>query len=227
MEYRVPTAIRRVSPLAVESRFVASPKMRAALTPASPINATMSRALELNTSRLRLRPWQEADKEPFARLNADPEVMRFFPATQSREQSDRSIAVWQEELEQRGWSNWAVERVVDGRFIGFVGLTVPRRVLPFTPCVEIGYRLAKEFWGLGFATEAGREVLRYGFETLELSEVVSFTAKLNLPSQAVMARLGMTDSREDFDHPALPEGSPLRRHCLYRLSRQAWSCRIE
>ena len=119
-------------------------------------------------------------------------------------------------------AKWAVERIADGRLIGFVGLTVPRRALPFTPCVEVGYRLAKEYWGQGFATEAAREALRHGFETLRLSEVVSFTAKLNLPSQAVMKRLGLVDAREDFEHPALPEGSPLRPHCLYRLSRQRW-----
>lgn len=182
----------------------------------------MPHPTQLMTPRLRLRQWRDADREPFARLNADPQVMRFFAATQTREQSDRSIAVWTEELEQRGWSNWAVERIDDGRFIGFVGLTVPRRVLPFTPCVEVGYRLAKEAWGQGFATEAGREALRYGFEALGLAEVVSFTAKLNVPSQGVMQRLGLVDANEDFEHPGLPVGSALRPHCLYRLSRQRW-----
>jgi RimJ/RimL family protein N-acetyltransferase len=182
----------------------------------------MSRAVELSTSRLRLRQWQESDKETFAQLNADPEVMRFFPGTQTREQSDRSIAIWAAELEERGWSNWAVEQVSDSSFIGFVGLSVPKRALPFMPCVEIGYRLAKEHWGKGFATEAGKEALRFGFEKLQLTEVVSFTAKLNLPSQAVMQRLGMLNANEDFEHPALPEGSPLRPHCLYRLRRESW-----
>lgn len=183
----------------------------------------MSRAVELATPRLRLRQWQERDKPHFARLNADPEVMRFFPGTQTREQSDRSIAVWAAELDQRGWSNWAVEQVSDGAFIGFVGLTVPKRALPFMPCVEIGYRLARPYWGRGLATEAGRAVLRFGFEQLALPEVVSFTARLNLPSQAVMRRLGMLDAGEDFEHPALAEGSPLRVHCLYRLSRERWA----
>ena len=183
----------------------------------------MSRAVELITPRLRLRQWQESDSPEFARLNADPEVMRFFPSTQTREQSDRSIALWASELDERGWSNWAVEQRSDGAFIGFVGLTIPRRALPFMPCVEIGYRLAKQHWGRGFATEAGREALRFGFEELALPEVVSFTAKLNLPSQAVMQRLGMLDAGEDFEHPALPDGSPLRPHCLYRLSRERWS----
>ncbi len=179
-------------------------------------------AAELRTPRLRLRPWHNADRAPFARPNADPQVMRFFPSTQGAEQSDRSIAVWTQELDERGFSNWAVERVDNGCFIGFVGLTVPRRALPFMPCVELGYRLAREHWGQGFATEAGREALRFGFEVLRLDEIVSFTAALNLPSQAVMQRLGMvTDPRDNFDHPALPEGSPLRPHVLYRLSRPA------
>lgn len=182
----------------------------------------MSGAVELITPRLRLRQWREADKPEFALLNADPEVMRFFPSTQTREQSDRSIAVWEAELDERGWGNWAVEQVSDGAFIGFVGLSVPRRALPFMPCVEIGYRLSRQHWGKGFATEAGREALRFGFEELKLPEVVSFTAKLNVLSQAVMQRLGMLNANEDFDHPALPEDSPLRPHCLYRLSRERW-----
>ena len=126
------------------------------------------------------------------------------------------------ELDERGWSNWAVEQVSDGASIGFVGLNVPWRALPFMPCVEIGYRLSRQHWGKGFATEAGREALRFGFEELKWPEVVSFTAKLNVPSQAVMQRLGMPNANEDFDHPALPEYSPLRPHCLYRLSRERW-----
>lgn len=182
----------------------------------------MSRAVELSTPRLRLRQWQESDRPAFAGLNADPEVMRYFPGTQTREQSDRSIDLWAAELDERGWSNWAVEQRADGAFVGFVGLTVPRRALPFMPCVEIGYRLARPCWGRGLATEAGREVLRFAFEDLALPEVVSFTARLNLPSQAVMQRLGLRDAHEDFEHPALPEGSPLRLHCLYRLSRERW-----
>ena len=183
----------------------------------------MTRAARLHTARLRLRQWEDADRLPFAQMNADPEVMRFFPGTQTQEQSDRSIAAWSAELDERGWSNWAVEQVGDGAFIGFVGLSVPKRQLPFMPCVEIGYRLARPYWGKGYATEAGREVLRFGFQHLELAEIVSFTARLNLPSQAVMLRLGMRDAHEDFEHPAVPEGSPLRPHCLYRLSRQDWA----
>lgn len=179
--------------------------------------------VELLTPRLRLRQWQPRDLAPYAALNADPEVMRFFPATQSLEQSERSIALWSAELDERGWSNWAVERRADGVFIGFVGLGVPRRALPFMPCVELGYRLARAHWHQGYATEAGREALRFAFQDLQLPEVVAFTAKLNLPSQAVMQRLGMVDAQEDFEHPGVPEGSPLRPHCLYRLSRARWA----
>jgi RimJ/RimL family protein N-acetyltransferase len=183
----------------------------------------VSRPTELLTPRLRLRPWQADDHTPFAQLNADPEVMRFFPGTQSREQSEHSIALWSAELAERGWGHWAVERRADRAFLGFTGLNVPRRALPFMPCVELGYRLARAHWGQGYATEAGRAALAFGFEQLGLDEVVSFTARLNHPSQAVMRRLGLVDAHEDFEHPALPEGHPLRPHVLYRLSRARWA----
>lgn len=179
--------------------------------------------IEIDTERLRLRQWRESDREPFAAMNADAEVMRYLPATQSREASDRSVDVWQAELADRGWSNWAVERKASGEFIGFIGLTVPRRALPFMPCVEIGWRLARAHWRNGYASEGARAALRFGFEQLQLAEIVSFTALVNLPSRAVMERIGMVDAHEDFDHPAVPEDSELRRHCLYRLSRQRWA----
>ena len=180
--------------------------------------------IEVATPRLCLRQWRDADRAPFAALNADPAVMRYFAGVIGREASDRSIDVWRAELAERGWSNWAVERVRTGEFIGFVGLSVPRRAeLPFMPCVEVGWRLARAFWRHGYATEAARAALRVGFERLGLPEIVSFTSLINLPSRAVMERIGMIDSGEDFDHPALPEGSELRRHCLYRISRERWS----
>lgn len=177
---------------------------------------------EIRTPRLFLRQWREADRQPCAAINADPDVMRFFPSTQTAESSSRSVDTWAEEIEQRGWSNWAVEVTESGRFAGFIGLTVPRRALPFMPCVEVGYRLAKEHWGHGFASEGARAALDFAFERLHLQEVVSFTALLNLPSQAVMKRIGMLDANEDFDHPAVPQASPLKRHCLYRIDRQRW-----
>lgn len=182
----------------------------------------MPQPIEITTPRLILRQWRDSDRAPFAAMNADPDVMRFFPALQSREASDRSIDVWTAELQDRGWSNWAVELQNSGAFIGFIGLSIPKRPLPFMPCVEIGYRLAKEFWHQGYATEGGKAALDVAFTRLALPEIVSFTAILNLPSQAVMSRLGMLNSHEDFDHPAVPEGHPLRRHCLYKITRERW-----
>jgi RimJ/RimL family protein N-acetyltransferase len=185
----------------------------------------MARPFEFETERLRLRQWRPSDREPFAAMNADAEVMRFFPAVQSRDASDRSIDLWQSELLARGWSNWAVELKTMDEFIGFIGLGVPRRALPFMPCVEIGWRLARAHWRKGYATEGARAALKMGFEQLRLREIVSFTSVLNLPSRAVMERIGMVDSGEDFEHPAVPEGHPLRLHCLYRLTRERWTGR--
>jgi RimJ/RimL family protein N-acetyltransferase len=177
--------------------------------------------IEFATARLRLRQWRDSDREPFAAMNADPQVMRYFAGVLPREASLRSIDVWQAELAERGWSNWAVENAASGEFIGFVGLSVPRRALPFMPCVEIGWRLAHAHWGQGLATEAAQGALKVGFEQIGLAEIVSFTSLINRPSRAVMERIGMHDSGEDFDHPALPEGHPLRRHCLYKIRRPA------
>jgi RimJ/RimL family protein N-acetyltransferase len=179
--------------------------------------------IEFNTSRLRLRPWRESDREPFAAMNADPAVMEFFPSLQSRASSDASIDAWQCQFADQGWSNWAAELIESGEFIGFVGLSVPRRALPCSPCVEIGWRLARPFWGRGLATEAARGALRIGFERLSLAEIVSFTAVGNLRSRAVMERIGMRNTNQDFEHPGVPEGHALRLHCLYRVSRSQWS----
>ncbi|MBS0450828.1 MAG: GNAT family N-acetyltransferase [Proteobacteria bacterium] len=184
---------------------------------------TLAAPAELCTQRLNLRTWRDADRDAFAALNADPQVMEFFASTLSRSASDASIDAWQLQFAQRGWSNWAVEIKATGQFIGFVGLSVPVRVLPFTPCVEVGWRLARSAWGQGYATEGAREALRFGFVTLGLAEIVSFTAVVNARSRAVMERIGMSrDAHEDFEHPAVPPGSPLRRHCLYRLSQRQW-----
>ncbi len=182
----------------------------------------MAAVIEFDTPRLRLRAWRDADRAPFAAMNADPDVMAFFPALQGREASDASIDTWQAQFASQGWSNWAAALRDTGEFIGFVGLSVPRRVLPCSPCVEIGWRLARAFWGRGLATEAARGAVRVGFEDLGLDEIVSFTALANRRSRAVMERLGMRDAHEDFDHPGVPEGHALRRHCLYRLARADW-----
>jgi RimJ/RimL family protein N-acetyltransferase len=178
--------------------------------------------VEFETPRLRLRQWRESDREPFAAMNADPAVMEFFPSLQGRASSDAGIDSWQSQFASQGWSNWAAELIESGQFIGFVGLSVPRRVLPFSPCVELGWRLARAHWGRGFATEAAGGVLRVAFERLALAEIVSFTAVGNQRSRAVMERIGMLNSNQDFEHPGVPEGHPLRLHCLYRIARSQW-----
>jgi len=177
---------------------------------------------ELHTARLRMRRWLESDREPFAAMNADPAVMEFFPSVLARADSDASIDAWEDQFAAHGWSNWAVETLSSGEFIGFVGLSVPRRQLPFSPCVEIGWRLAARFWGQGFATEAAQAALAAGFERIGLSEIVSFTAVTNVRSRAVMKRLRLRNAHSDFEHPALPEGHRLRLHCLYRITSAEW-----
>ncbi|WP_041244806.1 GNAT family N-acetyltransferase [Gloeobacter kilaueensis] len=179
----------------------------------------MGPILKLVTERLILRAWRESDLAPFADLNADPQVMEYLPGRLDRQASDAMAGRIREQFAQRGFGLWAVE--VPGRadFIGYVGLSVPRFSAPFTPCVEVGWRLAFDYWGQGYATEAARAALACGFERLGLSEIVSFTVPANRRSRRVMERLGMNHSEaDDFDHPLLPSGHPLRRHVLYRLS---------
>jgi len=177
---------------------------------------------ELRTERLRLRSWLSADREPFAALNADPAVMEYLPAPLSRSESDLFAARIEAHVERHGFGLWAVEIPGVAPFAGFVGLSVPGFVAHFTPCVEIGWRLAAAHWGRGYATEAARAVLAFGFETLQLDEIVSFTVPGNVRSRHVMEKIGMTrDPADDFDHPSLPEEHPLRQHVLYRARRPA------
>lgn len=176
----------------------------------------------METARLRLRQWRAADRAPFAALNADPRVMEHFPARLDVAASDAMVERCQALIRERGWGLWAVEIKESARFIGFVGLNIPTVDLPFSPCVEIGWRLAVGAWGKGYATEAARAALRVGFEQLALSEIVAFTALPNTPSQAVMQRLDMQRWPKTFMHPSVPEGNPLREHCLYRLPSGQW-----
>lgn len=199
---------------------------------------------DIRTPRLLLRQWRDGDLEPFAAMNADLEVMRYFPAPLGRLESDAFAGRIRAQLTS-GWGLWAVAvreagHPLHGRFIGFTGLVWQDFPAAFTPALEIGWRLARHAWGQGFATEAARAVLDVAFseyaeggggdgrgDGLGADEVVSMTAVDNLPSRAVMERLGMTrDPSDDFDHPRVPEGSPLRRHVLYRLRpehhRAAW-----
>lgn len=174
----------------------------------------------LETPRLVLREWRAEDSEPFARLNADPVVMEFMPAPLSREESDRFVDRIVANLREQGFGLYAAEHRADAKFVGFIGLATPSFEAHFTPCVEIGWRLAAPYWSQGLATEGARAVVRYAFETLQLPELVSFTTVENLRSRRVMEKLGMArDPSEDFDHPRLADGHPLRRHVLYRLRR--------
>lgn len=178
---------------------------------------------ELRTSRLLLRPWRDADRAPFARMNADPLVMEHFPATLTPGESDALVDGIRAHFDRHGYGLWAVEIPGVTPFAGFVGLSVPAFTAPFTPCVEIAWRLASAQWGAGYATEGGRAVLDAAFGPLDLAAVVSFTVPANEASRRVMERLGLRhDWRDDFDHPLLPAGHPLRRHVLYRMRREWW-----
>jgi RimJ/RimL family protein N-acetyltransferase len=182
----------------------------------------MAQMSDMQTDRLTLRRWSDADREPFAKINSDPVVMEFYPAPLSVAESNAMVDRIQAHFVQHGFGPWAAELREPGEFIGYVGLAVPRFVAAFTPCVEIGWRLAAEHWSKGLATEGARAVVRHAFEVLSLPEIVSFTVPANVRSRRVMDKLGMThDPREDFDHPLLVEGHPLRRHVLYRLTRRA------
>ena len=178
-------------------------------------------AAALTTDRLILRRWRDSDRGPFAGLNADPEVMRHFVRPLSRAESDAMVDRIETRFEERGYGLWAVERREDGAFLGFTGLAHQSFEAHFTPCVEIGWRLAVFAWGHGYATEAAREALRFGFVEATLAEIVSFTSSGNAASIRVMERLGMhRDPSDDFDYPNVPIDHPLRRHVLYRLTKQ-------
>jgi RimJ/RimL family protein N-acetyltransferase len=175
---------------------------------------------ELQTARLRLRRWRPTDAEPFAAMNADPRVMEYFPKLLTCEESDTLIARIEERFERSGFGLWAVEVIETSQFAGFIGLSVPHFEAHFTPCTEIGWRLAAKVWGRGLATEGARAVVDFGFESLGLDQIVSFTTVANIRSRRVMEKLGMThDPADDFAHPLLPAGHPLERHVLYRINR--------
>ncbi len=179
--------------------------------------------MNLSTERLILRAWRESDRSEFARLNDDPVVMEHMPSRLTRDESDAMAVRIEQHIANHGWGLWAVEVKGGAPFIGYVGLAVPRFQAHFLPAVEIGWRLAQEHWGRGYATEAARASLRHAFEKLNLQQIVSFTVPLNRRSIGVMERIGMTrDPGGDFEHPNLAAGHPLRSHVLYRMSRSAW-----
>jgi RimJ/RimL family protein N-acetyltransferase len=179
--------------------------------------------VELRTERLVLRPWRDEDLGAFAALNADPRVMEFFPKTYTAEESAEGMARIRGHFATHGFGLWALQPLEGGPIIGMAGLAVPHFQAAFTPCVEVGWRLAFDHWGYGYATEAARASMAFGFRRLHLSEIVSFTTVHNLRSRRVMERLGMSRTPDDdFMHPGIPDGHPLRAHVLYRLPRAAF-----
>jgi ribosomal-protein-alanine N-acetyltransferase len=180
----------------------------------------------LLTERLILRRWRDADRAPFAAINADPEVMAYLPAMPSREASDAMVDRITAGLDEHGFGLWALVVRQTGELAGFSGLVWQTFEAHFTPAVEIGWRLARSAWGHGYATEAASAALDHGFGPAGLDEIVSMTTVTNVRSQAVMRRLGMTrDPRDDFEHPRLAAGDPLRPHVLHRLRAATWRAR--
>jgi len=179
--------------------------------------------IEKETSRLKLRQWLNSDSPIFATMNADPAVMEYYPNTLTEIESNAQADRFRNLIKKQGWGFWAVEELDNKKFIGFVGLHIPSYELPVTPCVEIGWRLVKECWGKGYATEAANASLSIAFEQLNLTEVYSFTSVTNIKSQAVMERLNMVNMQKNFEHPMLPVDHPLREHILYRIDAERWS----
>lgn len=182
----------------------------------------MAVLIEPDTRRLKLRQWQPADRAPFAELNGDPVAMEHLITALSRVESDALADRIEGLIAGKGWGFWAVEIKATGEFIGFTGLHAPEG-LPASPCVEVGWRLLREHWGQGYATEAAEAALNVGFTQLGLAEIVAFTTLMNVRSQAVMERLGMIRDEATFEHPRVPEGHRSRTHCLYRLSKDRWA----
>lgn len=177
-------------------------------------------AVALRTPRLLLRQWREEDREPFAAMAAEAEVMRYLPPLTDRAASDAWIDRMRMRFDEHGFAYWAVELPGEAALIGAIGLSLVTFPAPFTPAVEIGWRLARAYWGRGYAFEAARAVLDDGFGRLGFREIVAFTVSANTRSWGLMQRLGMQhDPADDFDFPAFPEAHPLRRHVLYRLRR--------
>ncbi|HCI77194.1 MULTISPECIES: GNAT family N-acetyltransferase [unclassified Psychrobacter] len=181
----------------------------------------------IETERLYLRQWQASDFAVFAEINADPEVMKYFPKLLSPKVSDIIASKCQQLIANQGWGLWAVSlkdrSKENGAFIGFVGLNDTHADMSFAPAVEIAWRLHKDYWGQGYATEAARAALNFAFTQLSLDEVVSFTAVINERSQLVMERLGMMNTRANFYHPALDPNHRLAEHVLYNITRPQWN----
>ena len=178
--------------------------------------------IAIQTQRLILRQWRDQDRQPFAAMNADPQVMKYFPSTLTKEQSDALIDRFIEDIESSGWGFWAAQRIDSGHFIGFIGINYSADGLPFAPCVDIGWRLAQAHWGLGFATEGAKAAMDYAFNAINLSKVVSMTPVNNKASERVMKKIGMQKQQFTFMHPKLADGHPLQEHLLYSVTNDQW-----
>lgn len=182
----------------------------------------MTQVVELKTQRLLLRQWKKDDLAEFSLLNSDPEVMEYLPNLLSEEESNNLADKIINLISENGWGFWAVEIISDNSFIGFVGLNEPKYELPVKPCVEVGWRLARKYWGNGYATEAGEASLEFAFESLNLNEVYSFTSVANKKSEAVMERLKLENLKSNFDHLSIPVSSKYREHVLYKIDKANW-----
>lgn len=176
----------------------------------------------LSTDRLILREWRDSDLSSLYKMVSDPDVMEFFPSILSEIEAQDFLKAIQEKMNQHGWGMWACELKDTQEVIGFVGLNIPKDDFYFNPCVEIGWRLRKEFWHQGLAQEAAKEALKFGFTALNLEKIVAFTTVTNLPSQTLMQRLNMVKNPQNFNHPRLATDHPLAEHVLYELTRDSW-----
>lgn len=176
----------------------------------------------LKTNRLLLRQWTDDDFFVFSEMCSDKDVMEFFPKLQTQKESLEMAKRIQSLIHERGWGLWAVEIPDQDKFIGFVGLHIPKDSMPFSPCIEIGWRLSRQHWGKDYATEAAKVALEYAFNTLNTHEVVSFTTVANIRSRAVMQKIGMRDSKQNFMHPDIEASNPQCEHVLYKISKSEW-----
>ena len=182
----------------------------------------MTKIVEIKTNRLVMREWKKEDLADFALMNSDPEVMEYLPSILSEEESNDLAEKIISRMSDNGWGFWAVETIREHSFIGFVGLNEPKYELPVKPCVEIGWRLARKYWGNGYATEAGEASLKFAFDSLPVNEIYSFTSVANKKSQAVMERLQLVNLHSNFDHPSISLTSTYREHLLYKIDKESW-----
>lgn len=182
----------------------------------------MTKIYELETERLRLRQWTVEDYPAFAELNGHAEVMEHFPNTLSQTESDNFASKVQNMIEEQGWGLWAMEEKSSQSFMGYTGLNKVPETLPFSPALEIGWRMSNKFWGKGYATEAAKKVLEFSFTELEKDEICSFTAVTNKKSSSVMERIGMTNLKRNFMHPHVADGHRLKEHVLYTITQSQW-----